>query len=424
MKTVVEILQERGLFDNITNPDLLQAVQAPLTVYAGFDPTSDSLQAGNYVAIMALTHFQRCGHRVVALVGGATGMIGDPSGKSAERSMLSVEQVRQNAEGIRENLGRFLDFNHPTAPAVLVNNYDWLGSFNLIDFLRDVGKHFRLGAMLGKDSVKLRLNSDAGMSFTEFTYQMLQGYDFLHLYDNFGCTLQIGGGDQWGNITAGIDLIHRLRGVPSYGLTIPLVCDSAGRKFGKSEGNALYLDARKTSVYTFYQFFIRTADADAIRYLKIFTYLPLEEIHALEVELRERPEQRAAQKRLAEEVTRAVHGEPGLQTAQRASAVMFGESMDGLRAEDLMDVFADVASVELPRGSVAGVALADVAVAAGLCKSKGEARRLAESGGLYLNNRRMDQPAAVVQPGDIVDGRIVVLRSGKKNFRLVRVQGG
>lgn len=421
MSNVVDILKERGLLDDMTHPQLRERLQVPSVVYAGFDPTSVSLQAGNYVAIMALCHFQRCGHRVIALVGGATGMIGDPSGKTSERTLLTAEQVRQNAEGIRENLSRFLDFNHPTAPAAIVNNHDWFQQFTLIDFLRDVGKHFRMGAMLDKESVRSRLGSESGMSFTEFSYQLLQAYDFLHLYDTRQCVLQIGGSDQWGNITAGTDLIRKLRGGEAYGLTIPLICDSAGQKFGKSAGNAMYLDQRKTSCYSFYQFFIRTLDSDVLRYLKAFTFLSLEEIAAIEAEFTASPEKRTAQRRLAEEVTRAVHGEAGLKSAQRASAVLFGESMEGLRADDLAEIFADVASTELPRTAVDGAAVLDVVTAAGVCKSKGEARRLIESGGLYINNCRVGGLAATVRPSDIVDGRIVVLRSGKRSFHLVKV---
>jgi len=421
MTNVIDILRARGLLDDLTSPEAHRAVESPVTVYAGFDPSSDSLQAGNVVTIMALAHFQRCGHRVVALVGGATGMIGDPSGKSSERSLLSAEQVERNVPGIRENLSRFLDFDDPAAPATIVNNHDWLGRFTFIEFLRAVGKHFRMGAMLGKESVRARLNSEAGMSFTEFSYQLLQAYDFLHLYDERGCTVQIGGSDQWGNITAGIDLIRKLRNAEAYGVTMPLVCDSAGQKFGKSEGNAVYLDRRKTSCYSFYQFFVRTADADAVRFLKIFTFLPLEEIAELEKLTLAAPEKRAAQKKLAEEVTRAVHGAAGLQEAQRASAALFGESMEGLQAGELLEVFADVASTELPRDQVERASVVDLAAACGLCKSKSDARRLVEKGGLYLNNRRVAGLDTAVTAPDLIDGRLLVLRSGKKTFHLVKV---
>ena len=421
MANIVDVLNDRGLLEDITSPDLRKAAEASLVVYAGFDPTSDSLQAGNLAAIMVLAHFQRAGHRVVAVVGGATGMIGDPSGKDSERSLLSSEQVAHNAVGIQENLSRFLDFDHPTAPARIVNNNDWFTAFTFVDFLRDVGKHFRMGTMLGKESVRARLNSEGGMSFAEFSYQLLQAYDFLRLYDEAGCTVQIGGSDQWGNITAGIDLIRRLRNVEAFGLTIPLVCDGAGQKFGKSEGNAVFLDRRKTSCYDLYQFFVRTSDVDAIRFLKIFTFLPLPDIEELDARTRAEPEKRAAQRRLAEAVVRNVHGDEGLEIARRASSVMFGESMEGLCAEDLIDVFATVPSTELALDTVVGALVVDVAARCGLCRSKGEARRLVDNRGLYLNNRRVEDPGAVVAASDIVDGRLLVLRGGKKHFHLVRV---
>jgi tyrosyl-tRNA synthetase len=421
MSNAVSVLESRGLLEAVTNEEVRKAVEKPLTVYAGFDPSSHSLAIGNYVTIMALAYLQRCGHRVIALVGGATGMIGDPSGKSSERNLLDAEQVERNVAGIRENLSRFLDFNHPTAPARLVNNRDWLGRFTLVEFLRDVGRHFRLGAMLGKESVRARLESEAGISFTEFSYQLLQAYDFLHLYDQFGCTLQIGGSDQWGNITAGVDLVRKLRGQEVYGLTFPLVCDSAGQKFGKSEGNAVYLDHRLTPYYDFYQFFFRVADAEVVRLLRLFTFVTEEELATLAETVRTAPESRQAQKRLAEEVTRDVHGEHGLRVAQRASSVLFGETMDGLCADDLLDIFANVPSAELPRAQVAGASWVEVAAASGLCKSKGEARRLIQSGGLYANNRRVSDALATVSDGDLVEGRLLVLRSGKRTFHLVKV---
>jgi len=423
MENVIRILRERGMFEDMTSPELEKAAEAPLTIYAGFDPSSDSLQVGNFVTIMGLSHFQRCGHRVVALVGGATGMIGDPSGKSSERQLLTAEKVEENLVGIRENLARFLDFDHPTAPAKIVNNHDWFASFTFVDFLRDVGKYFRMGAMLSKDSVRSRLDSEAGMSFTEFSYQLLQGYDFLHLLDNEGCTVQLGGSDQWGNITAGTDLIHRLREEEAYGITMPLICDSSGQKFGKSEGNAVYLDASKTSYFDFYQFFVRQDDADVIKLLKVFTFLPMEEIAQYAEKVANAPEKREAQIRLAEEMTRIVHGEEGLQIAQRSTAVLYGEAMDGLHADELLAVFADVPSTELARDQVVGQPVINVAADAGLCKSRGEARRLAQSGGLNLNNNRVADIEQVVEDSDIIDGSLLVLRSGKKRNHIVRVSG-
>lgn len=437
MENVIEILKERCLLDDVTSQDVHDIVESPVTVYAGFDPSSDSLQVGNLAPIMVLANFQRCGHKVIAVVGGGTGMIGDPSGKTSERDLLSVEEVERNVVGIRKDLSKFLDFDHPTAsrhvgttsyrhgvmtwPAIILNNSDWLREFALVDFLREIGRYCRMGVMLGKESVRARLNSETGMSFAEFSYQLLQAYDFLKLFDSKGCVLQIGGSDQWGNITAGIDLIRRLRVAETYGVTTPLVCDSTGQKFGKSEDNAVYMDHNKTPYYDFYQFFVRTADADVARFLKIFTFLPLDEISELEQQVKEAPEERVAQKKLAEEITRMVHGEHGLKIALRASSVLFGETVSGLHAAELLEIFVNVPSTELPRSRVENRLVVDVASETGLCKSKGEARRLVESGGLYINNRRVCGIGAEVVSSDIVDGRVLVLRSGKKSFHLVKI---
>ncbi len=421
MKTVLDILRERGLLEAITAPALATVVREPTVVYAGFDPSSNSLQVGNFVTIMTLAHFQRQGHPVLAIVGGATGMIGDPSGKSSERNFLSAGEVEHNLAGIRENLSRFLDFDHPAAPAQILNNNDWLRKFTVVDFLREAGRHFRMGAMLGKESVRTRLDSDTGMSYAEFSYQVLQAYDFLHLYDSRQCRLQVGGSDQWGNITAGIDLIRRLRGVETYGLTFPLISDRAGRKFGKSEGNAIYLDSRRTSPYAFYQFFMRVDDADVVRLLKVFTFLSLDEISALEKRMAQTPELRPAQRRLAEEVTRMVHGDSGLRQAQAATDALFGGALDGLSAADLDAIFADAPSVALAADEVVNRDIVSVAVAARICPGKGAARRLIDGGGFYLNNRRVDDAQSVVSPDAVIEGRMLVLRAGKKNYRLVKL---
>ncbi len=421
MINVVDLLKARGMFQDMTSPDLARVVEQPTPVYAGFDPTSNSLQVGNYVTIMGLAHFQRCGHPVIALVGGATGLIGDPSGKSAERQLLSAEDVERNAAGIRENLSRFLDFDSKTAPARLVNNYDWMKDFSFIGFLRDVGKYFRVGAMLDKESVKARLEGEAGLSFCEFSYQLLQAYDFLHLRDAFGCRIQIGGSDQWGNITAGTELIRRLRGEEAFGLTFPILCDSSGKKFGKSAGNSIYLDERRTSCYQFYQFFLRTEDADVMKLLRVLTFLPEEELRALEAGVRAEPEKRAAQRRLAETLTRTVHGDAGLAKALAASEVLFGGAFGALTADELEGVFADVPSTTLPRERVVGVPLADLAVEAGLCASKGEVRRLAAQGGLYVNNLKASDPLIALSPDQVIGDRMVVLRAGRKSYRLVKI---
>ncbi len=420
-----DYLKSRHLIEASTCDEarMRELLETPQTVYIGFDPTAECLQAGNYVAIQMLAHFQRAGHKIIALVGGATGMIGDPSGRSSERNALSEEQVLRNLEGIRENLSRFLDFNHPTNPAILVNNFDWYRDYTLIPFLREVGTLFRMRPMLAKDSVQKRLNAEENsMSFTEFCYQILQGYDFYHLYKTYGCTMQLGGADQWGNITVGTDLIHRVCGTETEvnGLTIPLVCDSNGQKFGKSAGNAIFLNASKTSVYDFYQFFLRTMDSDVIRYLRIFTFLTEEEIAVLEESLKTRPEAREAQKALAEILTRTVHGEAGLKSAQNASKVLFGGSLEGLSAEELEQIFPDIPSAELEYDAVVDQSLIDVAVAAGFMKSKGEARRLVQGGGLALNNVKVTDPAATVKSDDLIEGRLLLLRQGKKNYFLVR----
>lgn len=421
MSDVIANLEERGLLEAMTSDEIRGLVAEPTVVYAGFDPTSDSLQVGNLVAILALAHFQRCGHRPIALAGGATGMIGDPSGKEQERELLGRETVEANLEGIRENLSRFLDFEDANVPATIVNNHDWIGAFSYIAFLRDVGKHFRMGTMLGKESVRSRMDSDEGMSFAEFSYQTIQAYDFLHLHDSEGCRLQIGGSDQWGNITAGIDLIHKRRGQEAFGLTHPLVCDSNGQKFGKSEDGAIYLSAARTSIYDFYQYFLRTEDADAERYLKIFTFLDVSEIAEVGRASAEAPEKRLAQIRLAEEVTQIVHGPDGLRIAQRASAVLFGGEMQDMSSEDLLAIFSDVASTEFARDALVGTPIIEIVVTAGLCKSNSATRRLISSGGLYINNTRVGEIDTVVQADHLIDRRVMLLRSGKKNYHVVKV---
>ena len=420
---ILDTFKARHLFEDMTSPELAKALDKPLTVYAGFDPTNDSLQAGNFVTIMALAHLQRAGHKVIALVGGATGLIGDPSGKSKERNLLSAEQVERNLVGIKENLSRFIDFSPASPnPAILVNNYDWFKSFTFIDLLREIGRYFRMGVMLSKDSVKKRMESDDGMSFTEFCYQILQGYDFYHLYKTYGCTLQLGGSDQWGNITAGTELVRRIDGREVFGMTFPLVCDSTGKKFGKSEGNAIFLDARKTPYYDFYQFFLRTMDADVIRYLKIFTFLPMARIAELEQAVAAAPERREAQQVLAEELTRTVHGEQGLAVAKKATQVLFGGSLEGLAAADLEAIFANVPSAALPADEVLGKPAFEVIAAAGMATSKGEARRLVQQGGLSINNVKAAGLDRCFTPQDLIEGRLAVLRGGKKSFFLLRAE--
>ncbi|HBO99539.1 MAG TPA: tyrosine--tRNA ligase [Verrucomicrobia bacterium] len=417
-----EDLKARGLIEALTDPEIEKTLEKPITLYCGFDPSARSLQAGNLVSIMVLKRFQQAGHRVIALVGGATGLIGDPSGKSAERNMLTVEQVEENKKGIRENLARVLDFDGPNA-AIMVDNYDWYKNTSAIAFLRDIAINFRVPQMLAKESVKKRLEASEGaLTFTEFSYQILQGNDFLHLFDTYGCQLEIGGADQWGNITAGTDLVRRMRGKSAYGLTFPLLLDSAGRKFGKSEGNALFLDESLTSVYDWYQYFLRSADADVIRYLKVFSMRPLEEIAALEAEMKAHPEARIPQKALAEELTRLIHGEAGLKKAQDATQTLFGGSQAGKSAAELETIFKDVKSATVKRAESVGRTVWSVAAAAGMFKSNGEARRMAQQGGLSLNGAKVDDKRLLAE-SDLVEGRLAVLKQGKKNNFLLRVEG-
>ena len=417
---LIEELKERGLIDALTDPAIAEALDSPVTLYCGFDPSARSLQAGNLVSIMVLRRFQQAGHKVIALVGGATGLIGDPSGKSAERNMLTVEQVAENKKGIRENLSRILDFDGPN-PAVMVDNYDWYSGTSAIEFLRDIAINFRVPQMLAKESVKKRLEASEGaLTFTEFSYQILQGNDFLHLFDSYGCTLEVGGADQWGNITAGTDLVHRMRGKTAFGLTFPLLLDSTGRKFGKSEGNALFLDASMTSEYDWYQYFLRAADADVIRYLKVFSMRSLDEIAELEAQMKANPEARIPQKALAEELTRLVHGEEGLKKALGATQTLFGGDVTGRSAAELETIFKDVKSAEMPKTEVVGRSVWAVAAAAGMFKSNGEARRMAAQGGLSLNGAKVDD-RRVFDEADLIDGRVAILRQGKKNNFLIKV---
>ena len=419
--TLFKELEARGLVAAVSDPGIEKMLETPQTIYCGFDPSASSLQAGNLVSIIMLRRLQLRGHRVIALVGGATGLIGDPSGKSAERNMLTVEQVAENKKGIRENLSRVLDFDGPNA-AIMVDNYDWYSGLSAIAFLRDVAINFRVPQMLAKESVKKRLEASEGaLTFTEFSYQILQGNDFLHLHDAYGCTMEVGGADQWGNITAGTDLVHKMRGHTVYGLTFPLLLDGSGKKFGKSEGNAMFMSAEKTSVYDWYQFFLRSADEDVIRYLKVFSMRPLDEIAELERQMKANPEGRIPQKALAEELTRLVHGDEGLKTALGATQTLFGGDVTGKSASELETIFKDVKSAELAKDAVVGRSVFSVAAAAGMFASNGEARRMAQQGGLSLNGGKAGPERAFAEE-DLVEGRLAVLRSGKKNFFLLRIK--
>ena len=380
----------RGMLYEAT-PDLREVLaKEKLTGYIGFDPSAASLHVGSLLPVMGLARLQRFGHTPIAIAGGGTGLIGDPSGKTKERQLLTQEQVEENLVGIKEQLSRFLDFNAATNPARIVNNADWLGPITMMEFLRDVGKHFTVNNLLGKEAISRRLESDDGISFTEFSYPLLQAYDFLVLHDRFGCGLQMGGSDQWGNIIAGIDLIRRLRGARAHGLVFPLVTSSSGVKFGKTEAGAVWLDAKLTSPYRFYQFWLNTDDRDVISYLKFFTWLAKEEIDQLEQRVKNSPENREAQRRLAREVTAMLHGETELEKAVRASEVLFGKEISGLSVAEILDIFADVPSTELEKSKLDGFTLSDALVLSGLAPSKGEAKRLVQGGGVAVNNVRAD----------------------------------
>jgi len=394
-------------------------------IYIGFDPTADSLHVGSLLPIMVLVHAQRAGHHPIALVGGATGLIGDPSGKSAERPLLLREQMEANAQGIRSQLEHFLDFETTSNPARMRNNLDWLGGTGVLDFLRDVGKHFSVNAMLRKESVRRRVESDEqGISFTEFSYQLLQAADFLHLHQADACTMQMGGSDQWGNITAGVELIRRASGGHAFGATSPLVTTAAGTKFGKTEAGTVWLDAARTSPFRFYQFWINCADADAGRYLRFFTFMSREEIEALDQATADEPHRRAAQKALAEDVTRRVHGEAGLAGALRATEALFGGSLDGLAADEIADVFAEVPSSVISADALSGDAgaLLEVLASTDLATSKGDARRAVQGGGVYVNGTRIDDADVRLSPEDAIEGRFIVLRKGKKSYHLLEVR--
>ncbi len=426
MANFAEDLRFRGLVHQMTDPGLEERLDADhLTAYSGFDPTADSLHVGHLLQICNLRRLQLAGHRPIAVAGGGTGFVGDPGGKSEERSLLSQDELRSNLEGIRGQLGRFLDFTEAKDgnAALLVNNADWLESMPLFDFLRDVGKHFTVNQMVAKDSVKSRLaRTDQGISYTEFSYMLLQAYDFLHLFDTFGCRLQLGGSDQWGNITMGIDLVRKVRQDEVWGLTTPLVVKADGTKFGKTETGTVWLDAERTSPYQLYQFFLRSEDAVVGTYLRYFTFLDHDAILALDEATASHPERRQAHRELARQVCTLVHGGPEAERAEQASAALFGENVAQLDERSILDVFADAPSTTVDRSRLGagGVPLVDLLVETGLSPSRGRARTTIEQRGAYLNNRRVEDVEASIDQGDLVAGRYVVLRSGKRNYHLVR----
>ena len=430
IKNFIEELRWRGMLHNIM-PETEEVLLKESTAgYIGFDPTGESLHIGSLVQIIILMHFQRSGHKPIALVGGATGMIGDPSGKSAERNLLDEETLQRNINGIKSQLERFLDFNSDASnKAELVNNYDWMKDFSLIDFVRDVGKHLTVNYMMAKDSVKKRIASESkeGMSFTEFTYQLFQGYDFLHLYNNKNCKIQMGGSDQWGNITTGTELIRRKANGKAYAVTCPLITKADGTKFGKTEGGNVWLDRNRTSPYKFYQYWLNASDEDAENYIKIFTFLDQETIEKLIEEHKEAPGQRILQKKVAEEVTTMVHSKEDLENAIKASNILFGKStfedLKGLDEQTFLDVFDGVPQAELNKDDITeGLdMIGALAAKTGFFKSNGEARRALKENAIAVNKQKVKEDYMITQD-DLINDKFVILQRGKRNYYVLHIK--
>lgn len=429
IENFVEELTWRGMIHTVMPGAEEHLMESMRSAYVGFDPTADSLHIGNLVPIMLLAHYQRCGHRPVALVGGATGMIGDPSGKSSERNLLDEKTLRHNQDAIKKQLAHFLDFESNVAnAAILVNNYDWMKDFSFLEFIRDVGKHITVNYMMAKDSVKNRISSDSseGMSFTEFTYQLVQGYDFLHLYKEKDCSIQMGGSDQWGNITTGTELIRRVSGGKGFAITCPLITKSDGSKFGKSEGGNVWLDANRTSPYKFYQYWLNSSDEDAEKYIKIFTFLTEQEINKLIEEHKVAPHLRVLQKRLAEEITTMVHSQDDLDNAIKASEILFGnstgEDLKKLNEQTFLDVFDGVPLTEISRADIeSGLdIIAALAEKGGFLKSNGEARRALKENSISVNKEKVQDDYSVSSK-DLINNKFVLLQRGKKNYFVLRI---
>jgi tyrosyl-tRNA synthetase len=410
----------RGLIHAATEGAREALAREKVTGYIGFDPTAPSLHVGSLLVVMVLAHLQRAGHSPIGLVGGGTGLIGDPSGKAAERQLLTAERVEENVEGIRKQVARFLDFENTKNPARLVNNAEWLTKLGAIAFMRDVGKHFTVNAMLAKESVKRRIEGEDGISYTEFSYSLLQAYDFLVLYEKHGCTLQMGGSDQWGNITAGMDLIRRVRGGKAHGIVMPLVTTAAGTKFGKTEAGAVWLDPSLTKPYEFYQFWLNVDDRDAGRYLRYFTFFDRDQIAELEAASGREPERRHGQRALAREVTRLVHGDEAVRDAESSAEKLFKGDLRAMSEAQLLEVFGSVPSSELTRQSD-GWTITDFLASNSIVGSKSEATRLIRGGGLSVNGERVSDEKARVRPEDAIYGRYFVIRKGKRDNFLVRV---
>ena len=420
---IIEDLKWRGLYADCTDAEALakRLATGPAALYCGFDPSGDSLHVGSLVGQLTLRRFQLAGHRPITLAGGATGMIGDPSGKSAERNLLSREQLDQNLSSIKAQLSKILDFDAKGNPARMVDNAAWTAGIGYLDFLRDVGKHFSINMMVAKESVRARMEGEGGISYTEFSYMLLQAHDFYHLRKTHDCELQIGGSDQWGNITAGTDLIRRKLGVAAWGLTFPLITKADGTKFGKTEEGAVWLDPRKTSPYKFYQFFVNTEDSMVSAYLRKFTLLKRSEIEELEARHAANPAAREGHRALAREATAIVHGRTACDDAVRASEIMFGGGLDGITEALFRDVAGEIPTkpVEKSKLEAAGSPLTDLLVLSGLCPSKGQARKDVEGGGIYLNNVRVSEAGRSVALADLLFGRYLLLRKGKRTYCLL-----
>ncbi|MGH8174659.1 MAG: tyrosine--tRNA ligase [Steroidobacter sp.] len=423
---VLDDLRARGLLADCTDEAALaqRVASGPITLYCGFDPTADSLHVGNLVPLLALRRFQLAGHHPIALAGGATGMVGDPSGRSTERNLQTTEQLQQNIACIQGQLAKFLDFEAAANPARLVNNADWFAAITFLDFLRDVGKHFTVNWMVAKESVRARMEDrDSGISYTEFSYMLLQGYDFYHLRKTLGCELQVGATDQWGNITAGTELCRRKLSATVWGLTFPLLTKSDGMKYGKSASGAVYLDPKRTSPYRFYQFFIQAEDADVVKLLRVLTFLPHAQIASLADEVQSNPGARAAQKALAREVTTLVHGASACEDAMRASEIMFGGGLDGVSEAVFRDVVGEAPTKEIAKTQLegAGFPVTEAFVHSGLIASRGQARKDIEGGGAYVNNARVAEASRALTTDDLLFGRYILLRKGKRNYAVLAV---
>jgi tyrosyl-tRNA synthetase len=416
-------LRWRGFLENLTSEEMdAHLSEKRRTIYVGFDPTADSLHLGHIVPVMALAHAQRCGHRPLAIVGGGTGLIGDPSGKTSERMLLSEEEAEANLCAIRRQLGKFFDLSSDDT-GLLVNNAEWLAPLRLIPFLRDIGKHFSVNEMMKRDSVRTRLEErEHGISYTEFTYMLLQSYDFLHVSQHYGCTIQMGGSDQWGNIVSGIELIRRVTGQRAFGITVPLLTTSTGKKFGKTEEGAVWLDRQRTSAYQMYQYWLQTADADVVRYLKLFTFLGQERIEELAQEVEVHPEKREAQRVLASECTEIVHGSEATRAVEAASRILFSGSAEIPTAETVEMLLYEVTSWGITYDELRrGIPVAEALVLARLAESKAAARRLIDGGGVYINNERLNSGKTTLTPDDLKWPGVILLRTGKKNYYFLKL---